>query len=49
MSFSLSNLQMCLSFTIFVQYIVTIDEHETELMLIWDKAQRGEKVEKIQR
>lgn len=26
-----------------------IDEHETELMEIWDKAQRGEKIEKIKR
>lgn len=26
-----------------------IDEHEEELMLIWDKAQRGEKINKINR
>lgn len=26
-----------------------IDEHEEELMLIWDKAQRGEKISKINR
>ncbi len=26
-----------------------IDEHEEELMLIWDKAQRGEKINKIKR
>lgn len=26
-----------------------IDEHETELMEIWDKAQRGEKIEKVKR
>ena len=26
-----------------------IDEHEQELMLIWDKAQRGEKINKINR
>lgn len=26
-----------------------IDQHETELMEIWDKAQRGEKIEKVKR
>ncbi len=26
-----------------------VDEHEEELMLIWDKAQRGEKINKINR
>lgn len=26
-----------------------IDEHEAELMEIWDKAQRGEKIEKVKR
>ena len=26
-----------------------IDEHEEELLLIWDKAQRGEKINKINR
>lgn len=26
-----------------------IDEHEEELILIWDKAQRGEKINKINR
>ncbi|WP_455671575.1 DUF4160 domain-containing protein [Phocaeicola sp.] len=26
-----------------------IDEHETELMEIWDKAQRGEKIDKVKR
>lgn len=26
-----------------------IDEHETELFDIWDKAQRGEKIEKVRR
>lgn len=28
---------------------IFIDEHEEELMLIWDKAQRGEKINKINR
>lgn len=26
-----------------------IDEHEAELMEIWDKAQKGEKIEKVKR
>lgn len=26
-----------------------IDEHEAELMEIWDKAQRGEKIDKVKR
>ena len=26
-----------------------IDEHEEEIMTIWDKAQRGEKIQKIER
>lgn len=26
-----------------------IDEHEAELLDIWDKAQRGEKIEKVRR
>lgn len=26
-----------------------IDEHETELLEIWDKAQKGEKIEKVKR
>lgn len=26
-----------------------IDEHEEEIMIIWDKAQRGEKIQKIER
>lgn len=26
-----------------------IDEHEEEIMEIWDKAQRGEKIQKIER
>ena len=26
-----------------------IDEHEEEIMRIWDKAQRGEKIQKIER
>lgn len=26
-----------------------IDEHEKEIMEIWEKAQRGEKIEKIRR
>lgn len=26
-----------------------IDEHEAELLEIWDKAQRGEKIEKVKR
>jgi hypothetical protein len=26
-----------------------IDEHETQLMEIWDKAQKGELIEKIKR
>lgn len=33
-----------------IKFINTfIDEHEEELMLIWDKAQRGEKINKINR